>query len=243
MARALFSGIGITSIQGKIGSQTLTRNATGPIIKGRGTGPTSISAALANWRSVYNVVHAEYMTLTDDQRQAWHDAAVAWARGHQLTKPIGNMPRPGTLTALQYFLQVNLNLALVGEALTDDPRLPLDPLPYMSNFGGAYDTGSDAMTIAFDYDLQGLVATSAVLYSTYGMSIGRMSTNQKYAAFQTPLVLGGPGPQTYTNTFFGWAARFPTSFVAPFKIFLQIYLINIRTGQRSTPLQIRVTTT
>lgn len=243
MARALFSGIGITSVQGRIGTQTITRNRSGAIIKGRGTGPTSISTALADWRSLYNVVHAQYMTLTDAQREAWHDAAVGYDRGHQLTEPRGNMMRLGVLTALQYFLQVNLNLALVGESLTDDPRLPLDPLPYLSNFQASYDTGSDTVMIAFNYDVQVLAGWSAVLYSTFAMSIGRMSTNQRYSAYQTPLVIS-PVSGTYTNTFTGtWATRFPTALAVPFKVFFQIYLINIRTGQRSTALQTRVTAT
>lgn len=239
MGNVAFSGLGVTSINGRIGNQTITRNSYGPYVKSQGPGPTAPSTYLDNWRLNWKDVHQEWFLLTDDERDAWIDSAISNNR-RQTRKP-GNNEKNHILDGFHYFMQTNLNLKLITQPLLTLPPVLVN-LPSLSNFNASYSIAFDTVSIAVDITLSPFQNNSLVLYSTFGMSIGRMSNNQRFSFYYFPGFFSGSGTVT-DNNIGTWASRFGSVFPSPYKIFFKILAINQTTGQRSVEAYSRVIAT
>lgn len=221
MSKITFSGIGITSMNGSIGSRTISRNAYGPYSKTK-RGPVTITPALAAWQTNFQNIHIIWELLTDAQRRAWIDAAIRTRRTQQLKATLGNTPRRRVLMGFHYFMSTNLNINLAtGVGIVTPAKLV--PIQVPTTFSI---TNGFALVMHFT-NLQ--PNWSARIYVSAQLNAGRMSNNQSYFSLATQTAGNNLDITAVFTARFGFR-------ISGKKIFAKVDFINRQTGQRSPSL-------
>lgn len=173
MATVVYSSIGITEMRGKAGGNIFTRNANGSYMK-KNTKPTNPDTALQQAsRAIFSQVAQAWRELTDEQRQAWIEAAPNFP----YTNRAGDT---AYYTGQQFFMKLNssrLQLNPTDPILTTPPSpVSLDAIYALEDLNMTYDESSSVLVMATTINnLSGLPAgQSAMVYVTGVVSPGVM---------------------------------------------------------------------
>lgn len=225
MAKVDFSGIGIVAMNGKFGNDIITRNAYGPYSRKPGPGPVQ-TAPLQLWQLNFQSIHAAWNSLTNMQRIAWINSAIANNRKQVLKKTLGNTQRNRQLQGFHYFMSANLNISLTGAAPINNPPT-LAPLKKLTSITI---TALTAATFNLSWNTAATATWQLIVYCSNQMNAGRMSNNQVY------MFTINKSAGTTANIIADYNIRFPNPPLAGLKLFVRAYMINSLTGQRTPPV-------
>lgn len=116
MAKVIF-GQGIAGVKGKVGGSVFQRVRSFYIMKQKGIPTNPKSSFQASVRGIFTTVSKRWGKITDAQRKAWNEQADSTTVAAK-KKTFGVSQK---LSGKALFQEVNQNLSLCGEAITDAP--------------------------------------------------------------------------------------------------------------------------
>lgn len=228
MPKIAFAGTGVIAMNGRQGKTITTRNAYGPYQ--RSSNFKAVNSGYANelmWQTLFGQVRQAWgQGISEDDRQAWIQAAGVVNARQQLKRFRGNCPRAERLTGFNFFVQRTMNILLVGGFPTG---LPV-PDENMSVLGEFKPLVFDPFSISMRLPIPNTANIFFNMYMSAPLSPGRMSTNQIY------FNLWDPGFFPFAKNYFvSYSARAGAPPITGMKHFFKLDPINVITGQRVAP--------
>lgn len=220
----------ITEMKGKIGGFAYKGNYSAPsaqkIIKPtpRGTNYQTIVRARLSY------ISALWRGLTAGQKDDWNTLATTWPF-------INCFGEEYFGSGYQVFMQVNLNLALVGTAYHTTPADKVSDWEF-SGVTGDWDYEGNAGKLQFD-NINTLGNWRIYLQSCMPLSLGQFHTPAKFHYLNEVYSTGGA---TYWNWQPSYDVRFVPNSYALFntKIVIRIKMVNTVTGQSPAPYDLTI---
>lgn len=134
----------VGQVSGRVASVVYSRNRGGSYVR-NGTIPITVTSAPAlNAKALLGALSAGYRSLTDQQRQAWREYALANPQPNRLGKLT-------TRTAAQVYVGINARLTLAGSPSVSVPPVSVAP-GGLTNLALGLDIGAGDFEITFDPD-------------------------------------------------------------------------------------------
>lgn len=223
MAKILFTAI-IADIRKSLAGTTFARNRAGAYMRTKTTPVNPQTPFQENRRLILANLTSAWRTLEQEQREAWNAAVV-------------DKPQPdgfgGTffLTGHQLFMSVNMNLATVGQSLSETPPefgLLLDnPITSFTSNG----------TATFNVTVTDTVATNwaAIVQATAPLSLGKFYAKNLFRQIAI-VASGSPAPFVLGPQYIAKFGSLSTGKSYQVKV----YYINTLTGQATSISTARV---
>lgn len=221
MAKILTTAI-VADIRNKLNGSVFSKNRYGAYVRTKVTPVNPQTTDQQNARNTLSSISSSWRSLTQGQRDAWSAAAAQFP----FTDIYGNAK---ILSGSALYTKLNINaLTYGGGGIADAPSPVAVQTPGVISVTAA--AGTPAMSIVFantpvDAD------TAFVIRATPQVGAGITFVKNKYRNLHT---LAAAGASPY-NALAVYNAKFGT-LVAGNKIFVQIFAVNIVTGQAGIPV-------
>lgn len=222
----------VSDIRGSINGITFSRNSSGGYARQKVSPVNPNTAKQANRRSIFGQLASEWRALSDAQRNAWRELAIA----NPTTDSLGQSV---TLTGLQMYQRINTNLGVIGlSKLEDAPIAPAFPEVTVQSLDLSYEIdGNNWNAGAIDETGFGTatVGYTAVVYGTNVISQGRSFIRQSELKLLAvvPNPTGGLIEDVFESPTPAWGNVFSTPAVpGTYKWGFQIDLIHNASGFR-----------
>lgn len=224
MAKILFTAF-LADARGKVAGTVFSKNKSGAYARTKVTPANPRSPRQSAVRAALSSLSSGWRALTQDQRDQW----VAATADYSSTNQFGNAFK---MSGANLFIALNANLTTVGETAIDSPVAPSGSLtiPITMAHAGLISDVTLAMAVPADY--------KAVIRATPPVSVGRKFVSNLYRVIQ---IIPSGGPLT-TNVTLKYNAAFGLPPVGQ-RVGFQVYLVNTKSGQKSTPFDISVIAT
>ena len=218
MAKILFTAF-LADARGKVAGTVFSKNRSGAYTRTKVSPVNPASTAQTERRGFLSSLSAGWRELTQEQRDAWDGQVENYGR----TNELGNAYK---LTGHTLFVGLNANLKGINLPALETPIAPSGVLTIPFVPAAATDEISVFIPTAIPAEFRG------VIRATQGVSVGRKFVKNLYRVINVlaPMA-GGATPLDITAAY---VSQFGTP-VEGTRIGLEMYLINVASGQKSTP--------
>ena len=221
MAKVKF-GMYMTDARGKQNGHVFSKNRSGAIVRAKVTPTNPQTASQIAARARFSTNSQGWRDLTDAQRQAWINAV----QDFKSTNIFGDSITP---SGINLYIQINTQLALIGEAAITNPPLPTAVARFLTL---AVAAASGAQTMVATYTPAIPANTHGVLLATPAMSPGKAFVKSDFRVVDS-YVAADVSP---LNIAADYLAKFGAIGAAGQKIHFKFYLIDDTTGIVGAPI-------
>ena len=195
------------------GSTTASRNRFGSYFRNRVQGVNPNTSGQQTIRELLQTLSQLYRTLTELQRNAWASL------GAQMTR-VDSLGQSYTLTGLQAYTSVNMNLFAIGDAFVSDAPLLAEPTT-VEEYSLSVD--NSAGEVELTYDVAGPAGSFFIIDAAAPRSAGINFVPR--SDFRTIKVAAADGMVAAINAGTEYIAKFGSPPVGS-KVFVRVKLIN-----------------
>lgn len=213
--------IAFEDFAGSAGSVCASKNRGGKYLKTRINPLNPKTAYQTAVRASMSKFSKGFAKLTESQRAVWNEAA-------KLIPTVNSLGVHSVLSGFNYYLQLNLNLQVIGGTQVAAP--PTAPVVFpLVSITGLREGGNDSFV---DVEALTVAATQTVVIdSTPPFSLGRSSFPSKLRQVLTSV--GAAAPTEDFNIGYALIVRFGSSFAIDEKRQISMYIIDNATGVAS----------
>lgn len=209
--------------RGKIGGHVASKNRAGAYLRTKVTPVNPRSASQVGARQRMATLAIAWRGITAAQRTAWNAAVGAFTG----TDIFGDLRKP---TGFNLFVRLNANLALIGVAQISNPPLPI-AIPSLTTFTP---TQANAGATSIAYAPSPVPANQVyVIRATAPVSPGKSFVKSEFRVI-SKVPAAGATPYVATADY---AAKFGGPGLAGQKVFFEVTVYSMTTGQKGLPVQ------
>lgn len=224
MARVLFSGVAGVDMRGKLNGSVFSKNRGGAYVRTKVTPVNPQSTAQQNVRNRLSTNSAAWRGLTEDQRQAWINAAPNFP----YTDIYGNTKQ---LSGQQLYVKLNNNLAQIGATLIADPPTPV-AIPALELTTLTSDDSANTVILAGTTPVP--AGFAMVVRGTGNVTPGKSFVKNLFR-FVVAEAAAATSPFDISTE---WTAIFGDPILGS-KNFVQAFYVSTTTGQAGIPVQVQ----
>lgn len=236
MAKIKLSSVGITNISGKAGGSIYSRNRGGAYVKNFAVPTNPNTTFQQNVRSIFGGIAQAWRSLTEEQRNSFNEMAPLYTAKDVFGDGL-------TYTGSQLHQKLNSNLMLSGQSPITSALTPAGTPPLRTLVGEAELSVGGVLSISVTpgFEIGTFDNTDFVFVISATAPHGASRTFQKnqfrYVIFRAV---------TVTGTEESFSAFYRDRFYSPLEgqvISVKVQMLNLRTGEISTPMSVDLTTT
>ncbi len=225
MASAIFSGIGVTEMRGKIGNEVFFRNRGGAAVRSYAVPVQPNSFAQLTMRSNMASLIPIYKSLSEEQYHAWLNLSSRLLRRNG----VGSRKK---LSAFNTFISSNLNLMAVGFSPINTPSIYAPTYPINSiEFGNVSSGGSLELAMLFN-DSTPILPSGYALRLLASPCVSRGIRTAK--SFFLPIATLTGSWDTTGDYLAAYNAVYPAGLQPTTRLFIRAHVVNLVNGL-STP--------
>ena len=209
---------------GKIGGHVASKNRAGAYMRTKVTPVNGQTAFQSAVRNLFSSISSAFRALTVNQIKSWNDAVVNFKN----TNIFGDVVHPSGFNLYQ---RLNNNLVRIGEAMIDEPPLPVSLPEIVTAVASQVHAGATLITFTTDPDI---TASVVEISATPPLSPGK-----SFVKSELRLIGMMPTIAAHVTTLTAlYATKFGGPGAAGQKVFFSLKQVSNVTGQAGIPVKI-----